>query len=1292
MLAGLAREASQGICLLYAGVITWLNQAYKEIFLRIRPKIKTGKLWRQIPLPETSTLGQHTGLSSMHIQLPRATLLYFNDHERTHGVRTTCGELWYEAKFRQVPSVDPLLASQYASSNVIHREIKESQYVSEKYEFAAVRAVALRYGTDEKDTSGDIGGDSTNRRTSGASTSGEQPPRNSATSFDARADPRRSNVSETGDLMTRRPTVDSVDGYEYSEDDDSDYDSDVYDVQGGVDPFEEGFLITDLTKAVREYEEESGCANGCKKELLFTATFVSVQRGAHRPDVRVRSFSTAARMSTSTPVASPSPRSTPERSFHLSSSPPGDVFAEDRSGGSAGFFDDGGTPVTSVEDKDDDAFLYNVQVKTSAIVYTTFTADVIWSIYKKYLERRELKASLSPEAVNVETMHDPPGANSPAANFEERQRPIDSLLDKLVQDSQTNFFGSSSVRRRNSAGYQLAALDYEDLLSLVARVRCSRIQVFYRGPETHQHLTQTASEVILDICQHKSVWKKGRLECKDSWSTRYENMQYYIGSCAPTGYLWLPPDCVEDDPDAEIPNGISLLQPSCRFRYKFVFYYYDQAIAKLHNPEAVTHEQHMSLGENPLHDAVSYEWDKLMMTTTSVQWTGFQDVFNNVLCAVFPLADRERDQKKELDTLKFKSALARLSSHDATDAQINTARENVLQLQEAVTKLIRGNDELERTILSIVGERENNDYYNDDPDVESEVEALHTSMKHDWVNNRHLLAQARKDLDVQLQVLRETQWDQQRSDGSSGGPIQWGAKKSSVIINDWHWTMLDTTGRTICNAKFNKVKYDWMSWNKSNVSGTQEFECQDFEVTNKQLRRKMSLSARDKAHAAGLSPQPLAKHIILGRYSGKNTPTSGRVSQGINDKMLRIFLADGAPVGGIPVANHFEVNLSPLSVSLTKSLTEQFTEFFTPGEGSEGDKVDGARSAAAAVIHTTQTIIEAATDPLIDLSSGKTLEAAAALDELVLDDDSTDLVLNDMLSTASTDTPVVSTTRQSSDPTSPTSPEVKPSSAVPGAGLSMSPQRQRRRHHRRSASGNINFSDFSDLLELPSAANSHVGLPLRGSSDQSATTTVTAQTPAAILKGRQRSRSNIDPREVTFAHKTIQDNFSKELKARGIAELQSSNAPVALKRRNSHRRSRSGDQLLATSGNASLGGFSSEGSPTKLVRANSGGGGAEIKSPSASAGKLTKLMRSNSVGGDQGGPGTVVGSGMLDLDSILSNIPRISPGNQRVRAGKHRKTDSGDSNTVVRTMSLSFVALIYDSCRIHLPQSIGSCI
>ena len=54
--------------------------------------------------------------------------------------------------------------------------------------------------------------------------------------------------------------------------------------------------------------------------------------------------------------------------------------------------------------------------------------------------------------------------------------------------------------------------------------------------------------------------------------------------------------------------------------------------------------------------------------------------------------------------------------------------------------------------------------------------------------------------------------------------------------------------------------------------------------------------------------------------------------------MLRIYSRFQAPVGGIAVLEHFEVNLVPLSVRLTHNLFQHLVEFFFPARGKDTAK------------------------------------------------------------------------------------------------------------------------------------------------------------------------------------------------------------------------------------------------------------------------------------------------------------------------------------------------------------------
>lgn len=63
--------------------------------------------------------------------------------------------------------------------------------------------------------------------------------------------------------------------------------------------------------------------------------------------------------------------------------------------------------------------------------------------------------------------------------------------------------------------------------------------------------------------------------------------------------------------------------------------------------------------------------------------------------------------------------------------------------------------------------------------------------------------------------------------------------------------------------------------------------------------------------------------------------------------MLRVYDKAAAPVGGIPVTDHFEVNLMPLSVAVTKYHVDQLTAFFAleAGAGVGADSNDAAAAA-----------------------------------------------------------------------------------------------------------------------------------------------------------------------------------------------------------------------------------------------------------------------------------------------------------------------------------------------------------
>lgn len=55
-------------------------------------------------------------------------------------------------------------------------------------------------------------------------------------------------------------------------------------------------------------------------------------------------------------------------------------------------------------------------------------------------------------------------------------------------------------------------------------------------------------------------------------------------------------------------------------------------------------------------------------------------------------------------------------------------------------------------------------------------------------------------------------------------------------------------------------------------------------------------------------------------------------AKGQDHCMVRVYVRDGTPVGGIPVTEHFEVNLVPLNINIKQSFVDAMTAFMFPGE------------------------------------------------------------------------------------------------------------------------------------------------------------------------------------------------------------------------------------------------------------------------------------------------------------------------------------------------------------------------
>lgn len=332
------------------------------------------------------------------------------------------------------------------------------------------------------------------------------------------------------------------------------------------------------------------------------------------------------------------------------------------------------------------------------------------------------------------------------------------------------------------------------------------------------------------------MWNKGRLECKESFTYRLDKMQWFAGPCLPTGYQWLPPDCAAADPDAECPENTTCVSPSTSVGYTSVLYFYDKAVAQMHDPKAVSHVRESTLSKDALNiDSFEYTLGELEIKTDPRESAGIFDVIQGLILEDFPLEESTVTEQEELDTLMFKSSLggstpssepptASAAAAKSSSTELSAAQKEVLELQHAVRALKHGNDVLERSILANATDRSGSNR----PESASET-ALRKSLEKDWSRNATLFRKARRDLKIRIKALLELRWSQQRGGAEV---VRWNARNLSAVINDWTWTLLTAEKVPLLEIKIKQFRWAGNEENKATQAGTTEYEIQEVEVVD----------------------------------------------------------------------------------------------------------------------------------------------------------------------------------------------------------------------------------------------------------------------------------------------------------------------------------------------------------------------------------------------------------------------------------------------------------------------------
>jgi hypothetical protein len=226
------------------------------------------------------------------------------------------------------------------------------------------------------------------------------------------------------------------------------------------------------------------------------------------------------------------------------------------------------------------------------------------------------------------------------------------------------------------------------------------------------------------------------------------------------------------------------------------------------------------------------------------------------------------------------------------EKEIDFLRTFIRDLQRAVQDLKRAYDTSEQLLVTLgrsVG---------DAMALTEHRERLNQEL----VRNKKLYFDARHDLRIRVIALNEYLLNPVQ-DGQTNNR-KWNSRYE-VAFGELQFGAIDAKGNDILDTHIDSLFYVW-NWHNMGF-GEQQFECRKLVIVDPQSRQ-----TDDEA--------------VIEPY------TELHGAKGQDDCMVRIYVRDGVSVGGIPVTEHFEVNLVPLNVNLKQSFVDAVMAFGFPTE------------------------------------------------------------------------------------------------------------------------------------------------------------------------------------------------------------------------------------------------------------------------------------------------------------------------------------------------------------------------
>lgn len=543
-----------------------------------------------------------------------------------------------------------------------------------------------------------------------------------------------------------------------------------------------------------------------------------------------------------------------------------------------------------------------------------------------------------------------------------------SMLQKLIADSENNPNVYTEESHSGVASethlYGVEACQMDDVVDINCLIELVNSQVMLCGTETSGYVIVSAANTEIRQATHLPVWKNKALLSKTTWTGSLRCMQYYAtvdsqsgpgaGCGLKTAFIsehdiqWLEPDNIDsrsiviDYPDMvgsghsvggvvssivgklyrsesdDCPDTPVQLQRIIS-RCNCLFYYASHTVGV---PDDMQH----LIPPLPDDEIFIEPWDKevgvdsftlthqdLDISTNSQQYAMIMDIINNLLLFVEP---HKKTAFEKLERMRFRFQLS------ADEDQ----REPISQLQDQVRRFVAYLKRLERERYLIyrasIGasidtsldmSRIQNDFERDRATDRDKAYRLSLSSLSEEISTvKEQLNSASEELAMMISCYKEIQLGahkaqkQQQAESQQGGTGAFFAnviRRNEICFKSARWRVTDSDGQlgladiVLSNFLYSKVV-------KSDDSVEHTIELGHLHVSN---------LIPNQAYKDVLHPTELQANIPLDRH-----------------RALRIYCRELAPVAGIPVKEHLEINVVPFTIEVTLQFFQKMVKFFFP--------------------------------------------------------------------------------------------------------------------------------------------------------------------------------------------------------------------------------------------------------------------------------------------------------------------------------------------------------------------------